>query len=513
MKKNFKKLLSMFIVAVMFVTMFSVSVSAAQCTITLAGGSRGSGANKVEGVFNEMLSAIEGDTYTDENGVVYTLNKTKNTITFKTDASGKFTFPEYFFDMAGYEQYAWVTKGTTNAGAKYTGAPGSVKKNTTYYAGYQQKKYDISFLPGADGEGEAVTITGKAYNSKITLEDAIFTRPGYVQIGWATTENAAAAEYALSESYTVVGEISFYPVWQKAILSVTYDVNRLVFGSLCVGYTTPDALTVTITNKGNTAIALQLPASESFSIVATGSTTIAANGGTLAVTVQPKADLAVGKYSETLAFDFGNEEINFAIYAKFVVNDHLFVNYVSDGNATYTADGTETAKCFNCDKTDTRTAVGSMKIYSADNNTADGLLDEYLYYKTVKFVAYGSGMDAAEGELQSRFRPTEWSVEGTDFGGKFTAKDVYNAEDYTVKYDHGDGNFGTYTLTIKYVEETKNADGEWEANGTEDVKTFKYSIGPSEKDNQEVVRPNMITSIIFGLLGYLVELIAGGSLF
>lgn len=40
-------------------------------------------------------------------------------------------------------------------------------------------------------------------------------------------------------------------------------------------------------------------------------------------------------------------------------NAHNFVNYVSDDNATCTTDGTETAKCERCDKTDTRVIEGS----------------------------------------------------------------------------------------------------------------------------------------------------------
>lgn len=43
---------------------------------------------------------------------------------------------------------------------------------------------------------------------------------------------------------------------------------------------------------------------------------------------------------------------------------HVFENYVSNEDATYTADGTETAKCNNCDVTDTRTAEGSMLTYT-----------------------------------------------------------------------------------------------------------------------------------------------------
>lgn len=39
--------------------------------------------------------------------------------------------------------------------------------------------------------------------------------------------------------------------------------------------------------------------------------------------------------------------------------NHLFSNYIYDNNATYTQDGTETAKCERCNETDTRTANGT----------------------------------------------------------------------------------------------------------------------------------------------------------
>ncbi len=61
-------------------------------------------------------------------------------------------------------------------------------------------------------------------------------------------------------------------------------------------------------------------------------------------------------------------------------HEHNFVNYVSDGNATCTEDGTKTAKCDKCNKTYTLTDVGSRKghtlgEFSSDNNatcTEDG---------------------------------------------------------------------------------------------------------------------------------------------
>ena len=43
---------------------------------------------------------------------------------------------------------------------------------------------------------------------------------------------------------------------------------------------------------------------------------------------------------------------------------HVFENYVSNNDATYLADGTETSKCNTCDLTDTRTAEGSKLEYT-----------------------------------------------------------------------------------------------------------------------------------------------------
>ena len=47
------------------------------------------------------------------------------------------------------------------------------------------------------------------------------------------------------------------------------------------------------------------------------------------------------------------------------VNDgHTFANYISNNNATCTADGTETATCEYCDETHTRVDEGSMHAHT-----------------------------------------------------------------------------------------------------------------------------------------------------
>ena len=73
--------------------------------------------------------------------------------------------------------------------------------------------YDITYAPGANGAGNESTII-KNKGTDITLEGAIFTRDGYTQIGWATTENATTAEYALGAKYDFDAAVTLYPVWR-----------------------------------------------------------------------------------------------------------------------------------------------------------------------------------------------------------------------------------------------------------------------------------------------------------
>ena len=65
-----------------------------------------------------------------------------------------------------------------------------------------------------------------------------------------------------------------------------------------------------------------------------------------------------------------------------------------------------------------------------------------------------------------------------------------------------------YCGNVFFEEESEMTFG-WVATGEEDEKSFDYYVGPSEKEEQEVIRPNTITSIIFGIFAYLAELLGG----
>ncbi len=530
MKKNFKKILSVFLVVLMLWSVFSVSVSAAY-TITLMFVEKNMGGTTVYGDLVTDKQSLRNFTI---DGTRYTVkSQTKNGekvyyVTFRTNNDNTITFPDYFFEMDYHgAQIGWST--SSDPGAEDTiykkGDGYTATKATTFYPVFKANTSTVTYNPGEADNGEPIVNADIPYNEIITLLGETYSRKGYKQNGWYT--ESPYTEYALGQgNINVTSDMTFYPLWQKINYSIEQDIFSLSFDTVCEDYPSVDLQYVTITNKSDVAITLDAVNDPYFDVTYEGTGKVAVNR-TLKIGITPKIGLDAGVYTSTINLSFDNGSVATTITAAFSPRAHMFVKYVSNNDATYvydkngngiidrsddplldeTGDGTETAPChLNCGYGfDTRRVEGSGKIYSADNNAADGLLKEYLYHKTVNFVAFGSGMDDAEGYVGKRFRPVSWRVNDT-FNGEFTAKDSYDPADYTVKYVHKD--YGTFDLEIKYVEE-KFENNEWVATGVEDVKTFKYSIGPSEKDEQEVERPKTIVSLIFGLMGWLVDLVSG----
>ena len=115
-----------------------------------------------------------------------------------------------------------------------------------------------------------------------------------------------------------------------AYITPSYGISAspaaLDFGSKTVGYTeAPAAKEVTITNTGNQTVTITLPTSTNYTITAgtgfeNGSAALAPND-TAAFTVQPKAGLAVGTYSENITVS-GTGGATSSISASFTVNQY-----------------------------------------------------------------------------------------------------------------------------------------------------------------------------------------------
>ena len=100
--------------------------------------------------------------------------------------------------------------------------------------------------------------------------------------------------------------------------SISANTTALDFGSVYTGYTQPAAKTVTITNDGNQTLTLNQPASTVSFEVGTLTKTQLAAGEKATFTVQPKAGLAVGTYSENFTVS-GDGGATVTITANFTV--------------------------------------------------------------------------------------------------------------------------------------------------------------------------------------------------
>lgn len=159
-------------------------------------------------------------------------------------------------------------------------------------------------------------------NGKVTAKAA----------GTATITATAEDDSDISATCTVTVTQSEY--------SISADTTALDFGSAYTGYTQPAAQTVTITNTGNQSLNLNQPASTSSFEVGTLSTTELAAGATATFTVQPKAGLSVGTYSENIAVT-SSEGATLSITASFNVRKEVKVEPSGSTNLSFTTDRDE----------------------------------------------------------------------------------------------------------------------------------------------------------------------------
>lgn len=471
MKKNFKKLLAVLMAVMMLSSVLGVVAFAATYTVTIMPGRY---ANETEQI---TLGPVNRNEYV--------------------------TLPDAMYTREGYTHAGWSNAASGSSKNYDFGDEYKVTGNKKIYPYWSINEYTVTFAPGADGVGTPIEVSVD-YNktTKFPAATAAFTREGYVQTGWTTVEGGEKEYNFGVNTPKITGDTTFYPTWEKLVVEIELSTELVSFGFVCEDYTVPATQQITITNTGNVTLNYTLPVSENYNIsIVSGKLALEA-GDALTVSVQPKKGLAANSYNESLVFACDQNDAVVTVDAKFGVSEHVFARYVSNGDATYSADGTKTAECGNkCGATDTIADIGSMKIYSADNNDAVGIASEYVHHRTVRFTAYGSGCDNEELVTGSkRYLPVSWYV-NDEFNGNFD-NGVYD-----VVFTHTI--FGEYTLTLNFVEEEYNAETDtWTATGETDTKTFEYTVGTTAEEEQEIVRPNTITSIIFGLLSELYNLIA-----
>jgi len=115
-------------------------------------------------------------------------------------------------NVTGYTFVRWnptqIAKGSTG--------------NKTVTAVWNPNKYRVTYRPGKDGEGSAISDV-KTYGVSLSLKGAIFTRWGFRQTGWSTQDGGAKV-YELGGAYAKNAAETLYPYWTPLPkYTVTYD--------------------------------------------------------------------------------------------------------------------------------------------------------------------------------------------------------------------------------------------------------------------------------------------------
>ena len=82
--------------------------------------------------------------------------------------------------------------------------------------------YKVSYNKGTNGTGTNTNVV-EAYGTSVTLAGVLFSRSGYQQDGWSTSDGGAKV-YELNGSYTANVDVTLYPHWVESA-EETHDVT------------------------------------------------------------------------------------------------------------------------------------------------------------------------------------------------------------------------------------------------------------------------------------------------
>ena len=179
------------------------------------------------------------------------------------------------------------TPSRTGEGKTYTFkgwdvTPVAVTGEATYTAQFDEavNTYEITYAKGSPAEeiSGSVDATVKTHGVDATLPSVGFTRTGYTQDGWATSDGGEKV-YDMGDSYTTNAAATLYPHW--VVNSYTISVNASEGGSVSGNgvYNHGQEVTITATPDGcyhfekwsddDTNATRTFPASENVSLTAT----------------------------------------------------------------------------------------------------------------------------------------------------------------------------------------------------------------------------------------------------
>jgi len=276
--------------------------------------------------YNQPLAADNSPTqWTVTSGTLpagLALDPTTGTITGIPTAAGSSTFTVTAENSAGSDSKEYTL---------------NIQAATVSVTGVTLDKTELSLFTG---ESETLTATfqpANATNKNVTWQSNN-ANVATVEGGTVTAVKAGEATITVTTDDGDKQATCKVTVTEP-VYSISADISP-DFGSVYTGYTQPTAKTVTITNTGNQTLNLDQPASTSHFEVGNLSKTKLAPNEKATFTVQPKAGLAAGTYSEDITVS-SSEGATLSITASFNVRKEVKVEPSGSTNLSFTTDRDE----------------------------------------------------------------------------------------------------------------------------------------------------------------------------
>ena len=140
---------------------------------------------------------VDGGKNSKDNPATYTIESAS--ITLGEPAWEGYTFEGWFYDKKFTERATQISRGSTG--------------DKTLYAKWQIVTYEITYMAGRYGNG-IIAAEQKEHGYEMNLSKKTYTRKGYIQKGWSTTDGGKL-EYELGAKYDKNEPLALFPYWEE----------------------------------------------------------------------------------------------------------------------------------------------------------------------------------------------------------------------------------------------------------------------------------------------------------
>ena len=263
--------------------------------------------------FTVVASASEGDALSYQWQQKTTDSGSDWTNVGSATSSNTYTIDNTTTSMSSY-QYRCVV---SNSAGSVTSNAATLTVNSVPVTGVTLDETELALYTGGSATLSATVTPENATNKSLTWSS---DKPevATVENGKVTAKAAGTATITVTTEDGKKTATCAVTVTAKTY-SLSVDPSTLNFGSITEGEERPAAQTVTVKNTGNQRVTLVQPTATNFEITTSDNLTLNA-GESVTLTIQPKANLPRGSYSEQITIT-GDNNVSATLTATFTVKE------------------------------------------------------------------------------------------------------------------------------------------------------------------------------------------------